>query len=295
MLPAMDYDAQTTSGAFGSLMDRLKSWLPGYGGPVVPVVRLSGAIGKLSRFHSGLTLSTATPLLRKAFSVKAAPAVAIVIDSPGGSPVQSHLIYKRIRSLAEEKQKTVIVFVEDVCASGGYMIACAGDEIVVDPASIVGSIGVVTAGFGFVDALRKLGVERRVYTSGESKVILDPFQPEKPEDVARLKAIQEEVHDHFIDIVRTRRGDVLSKEANIFSGEFWSGRTAVSLGLADRTGDLRAVLRDRYGEKVRMKLFSTERTFFGRRGVGIGSLAEAFAATLLAELDERALRERYRL
>ena len=137
--------------------------------------------------------------------------MALIINSPGGSPVQSHLIYKRIRTLADEKEKPVIVFVEDVCASGGYMIACAGDEIVVDPASIVGSIGVVTAGFGFVELMRKVGVERRVYTSGESKVILDPFQPEKPEDVARLKAIQEEVHDHFIEIVRTRRGEVLAE------------------------------------------------------------------------------------
>src|SRR5688500_1261273 len=200
MFPAMTYDSESTGGPFGPLVDRFKSWFPAYGAPVVPVVRLSGAIGKLSRFHSGLTLSTVTPLLRKALSVKAAPAVAIIVDSPGGSPVQSHLIYKRIRTLAGEKQKTVSVFVDDVCAAGGYMIACAGDEIVVDPASIVGSIGVVTAGFGFVEALRKMGIERRVYTSGESKVILDPFQPEKPEDIARLKAIQEEVHDHFIDI-----------------------------------------------------------------------------------------------
>jgi signal peptide peptidase SppA len=224
--------------------------------------------------------------------------VALIINSPGGSPVQSHLIYKRIRTLAEEKEKTVIVFVEDVCASGGYMIACAADEIVADPASIVGSIGVVSAGFGFVDLLRKVGVERRVYTSGEAKVILDPFQPEKPEDVARLKAIQEEVHDHFIEIVRTRRGEVLAKDRDqdIFSGQFWSGKTAVSLGLADRVGDLRSVLRERYGDKVRLKIFSTERSFFGPRGVGIGGAVGAgLAERLISELDERALWERYRL
>src|SRR5687768_2833179 len=217
----MDEKRQDGS-VFDFLSGAYRRIFPGAEAPVIPVVRLAGTIGKISRFQSGLTLTSAAPLLKKAFSVKTAPAVAIVIDSPGGSAVQSHLIYKRIRSLATEKEKTVLVFVEDVCASGGYMIACAGDEIIVDPASLVGSIGVVSAGFGFVEALRKLGVERRVYTSGESKVILDPFQPEKPEDIARLKAIQEEVHDHFIDIVRTRRGDVLSKEANIFSGEFWS-------------------------------------------------------------------------
>lgn len=275
----------------------IKRLFPGYGSPIVPVVRLSGTIGRISRFQSGLTLASVAPLLKKAFSIASAPAVAIVINSPGGSPVQSHLIYKRIRTLAEEKEKTVIAFAEDVCASGGYMIAIAADEIVVDPASIVGSIGVVTAGFGFVDLLRKVGVERRVYTSGHSKVILDPFQPEKPDDVARLKAIQEEVHDHFIEMVRTRRGDVLAKDrdVDIFSGQFWSGKTAVSLGLADRVGDLRAVLREKYGEKVRLKLFSTERTFFGQRsGVG-GAIGAALAERFMSEIDERELWERYRL
>ena len=278
-----------------NLPDGLKRLIPGTGAaaPVVPVVRLTGLIGKVTRFRSGLTLHSIERALKKAFSVKAAPAVVIVIDSPGGSPVQSHLIYKRIRALAAEKEKTVLVFVEDVCASGGYMIACAGDEIIVDPASIVGSIGVVSAGFGFVETLRKLGVERRVYTSGESKVILDPFQPEKPEDVARLKAIQEEIHDLFIDLVRSRRGDVLSADPDVFSGMFWSGKTAVSLGLADRTGDMRAVLREKYGEKVRLKPFSIERSIFGRRGIGIAGVGEAFADRVMSELDERAVRARF--
>ena len=277
----------------------LKRLFPGYGSPIIPVVRMSGTIGRISRFQAGMSLSGVAPLLKKAFDVRQAPAVALVISSPGGSPVQSHLIYKRIRSLAEEKEKTVIAFAEDVCASGGYMIALAADEIVVDPASIVGSIGVVSAGFGFVEFMRKVGVERRVYTSGDAKVILDPFQPEKPDDVARLKAIQEEVHDHFIEMVRTRRGEVLAKDrdAEIFSGQFWSGKTAVSLGLADRTGDLRAVLRERYGDNVRLKLFSTERTFFGQqRSVGLGgAIASGFAEKLIAELDEHHLWERYRL
>ena len=262
--------------------------------PLIPVVRLSGVIGQVSRFRSGLSLSAVAPHLKKAFSVKAAPAVALIIDSPGGSPVQSHLIYKRIRALAAEKEKRVIVFVEDVCASGGYMIACAGDEIVVDPASIVGSIGVVSAGFGFVEALRKLGVERRVYTAGESKVILDPFQPEKPEDVARLKIIQEEVHDHFIDIVRARRGDVLKDSGEVFSGMFWSGKTAVALGLADRTGDMREVLREKYGEKVRLKMIGGERNFLMRR---LGTLGAAFGSGLserfAEELEERVARARF--
>jgi ClpP class serine protease len=247
----------------------LKRLFPAYGAPVIPVVRLSGTIGRVSRFQSGMTLAAVAPLLRKAFSLKPAPAVALVVNSPGGSPVQSHFIYKRIRALAEEKEKTVIVFVEDVCASG------------------------------VVEAMRKVGVERRVYTSGDAKVILDPFQPEKEEDVARLKAIQEEVHDHFIEIVRTRRGEVLAKDRDddIFSGQFWSGKTAVSLGLADRAGDIRSVLRERYGEHVRLKLFSTERSFLGaKRGVGFGgAIGSAVAERLLADLDERALWERYRL
>ena len=282
-----------------TLYDRMKAMFPALDrkrAPMVPVVRLSGTIGRVMPYRPGLTLAAVAPILKKAFSMRS-PAVALIVDSPGGSPVQSHLIYKRIRALAVEKRKPVLVFVEDVCASGGYMIACAGDEIVVDPASIVGSIGVVTAGFGFVEAMRKIGVERRVYTSGESKVILDPFQPEKPDDVARLKAIQEEVHRHFIEIVRTRRGDVLAKDRpEIFSGEFWSGRTAVSLGLADRTGDLRAVLRERFGEKVRLKVLSPERGFFMRRSVGVGrALAAGVSEALFAEAEERALRERYRL
>lgn len=275
----------------------IKRLFPDYGSPIIPVVRLSGTIGRVSRFQSGLTLSVLAPLLKKAFAIKAAPAVALIINSPGGSPVQSHLIYKRIRALAEQHEKTVLAFAEDVCASGGYMIALAADEIVVDPASIVGSIGVVSAGFGFVELMQKIGVERRVYTSGDSKVILDPFQPEKPDDVARLKAIQEEVHDHFIEMVRTRRGEVLdrTRETDIFSGEFWSGKTAVSLGLADRVGDISAVLKERYGERVRLKLLSTEWSAFGRRlGVG-GAAGSAFAARLAAELDERRLWDRYRL
>lgn len=287
------------TGARRTIMQTLQSGLkrifPSYGAPIVPVVRLTGTIGRVSRFQPGLTISSVAPLLKKAFAIPSAPAVALIVNSPGGSPVQSHLIYKRIRDLAAEKDKPVIVFVEDVCASGGYMIACAGDEIIVDPSSIVGSIGVVSAGFGFVEAIHKIGVERRVYTAGESKVILDPFQPEKPEDVARLKAIQEELHDHFIELVRTRRGDALTKdsETDIFSGRFWSGTTAVTLGLADAIGDIRAVLRDRYGDKVRVKVFTTERSFFGRKGTG--SIGADFAEKLLAELDERALWERFRI
>jgi signal peptide peptidase SppA len=290
-----------------NLPDSLRALVPGLRSrisPPVPVVRLSGTIGRVGRLRTGITLGVAAPMLNRAFSVRAAPAVAIVVDSPGGSPVQSHLIYRRIRALAEEKEKRVIVFVEDVAASGGYMIACAGDEIIVDPSSIVGSIGVVTATFGFVEALNKIGVERRVYTAGESKVILDPFQPEKPEDVARLRAIQDEIHDLFIDIVRSRRGELLADHPDLFSGMFWSGKSAVSLGLADRTGDIRSVMRERYGDKVRLRLILPERGLFGWRPAGVGTrmtedfgsrIGAGLAETLLAEAEERALRARYGL
>jgi signal peptide peptidase SppA len=278
-----------------ALTDTLKRLLPGggKGSPLVPVVRLSGVIGKAGRLQTGMTMQSAAGPLAKAFGIKKAPAVAVVVDSPGGSPVQSHLIFKRIRALAEEKEKPVYVFVEDVAASGGYMVACAGDEIIVDPASIVGSIGVVSAGFGFVEAINKLGVERRVYTAGENKAILDPFKPEKKEDIERLKTLQEEVHDMFIDLVKSRRGDVLANDPDLFTGLFWSGERSVSLGLADRTGDLRGVLQEKFGEKVRMKVISVERTFFGRR-LGFGSgIAAGLAELIFGELDDRSMRARY--
>lgn len=278
-----------------NLTESLRRLLPGGSkdAPLIPVVRLTGVIGKASRFQTGLTMQGAAGALAKAFAMKRAPAVAIIIDSPGGSPVQSHLIFKRIRALAEEKEKPVLVFVEDLAASGGYMIACAGDEIVVDPASIVGSIGVISAGFGFVEAIGKIGVERRVYTAGENKMVLDPFQPEKKQDVERLKDLQEEVHEMFIDLVKSRRGDVLSDDPDLFTGLFWSGKRAVSLGLADRTGDLRSVLREKYGEKMRMKVISTEKGFLARRlGFGAG-LVRSLVEPVLGELDDRAMRARY--
>ena len=282
---------------FSSLFEKIGRLLPGgdKDAPTIPVVRLSGIIGKASRLQTGMTMETTAAALAKAFSYKKAPAIAILVDSPGGSPVQSHLIFKRIRALATEKEKTVLVFVEDLAASGGYMIACAGDEIVVDPSSIVGSIGVVSAGFGFVDAIKKLGVERRVYTAGENKVTLDPFQPEKKDDVERLKVLQEEVHDMFTDLVKSRRGDVLSDDPELFTGRFWSGKRAVSLGLADRTGDLRSVLQEKYGEKMRMKVISTDKGFFGRRLGFSAAIAEHFAGALLGEIDDRVMRARYGL
>jgi serine protease SohB len=240
---------------------------------VVPVVRLSGVVGIATPLRGALSIGAVAKTLERAFAVRNAKAVALAINSPGGSAVQSHLIFRRIRDLAEEKQIPVIAFVEDVAASGGYMIACAADEIVCDPSSIVGSIGVIGASFGFPDAMKRLGIERRVYTAGESKSMLDPFLPEKDEDVQRLKAIQQDIHDLFIDLVRSRRGDRLSgPEKTMFSGEYWVAKTAKDFGLIDQLGDLRSVLRQRFGEKVAMPLIAAERTLFGRRLPGVADM-----------------------
>jgi serine protease SohB len=231
-----------------------------------------------------------------------ARAVALLINSPGGSPVQSHLIFRRIRQLAEEKGLRVIAFVEDVGASGGYMIACAADEIVCDMSSMVGSIGVVGGTFGFDKLMEKVGVERRLYTSGERKAMLDPFLPEKPEDVKRLKQIQNEIHEAFIGLVKERRGPKLAgPEKTLFSGEYWTGSTAIELGIADAIGDLRSFLRERYGEEVLMPLVAPEKGFFAKRLRGAGSELDLFARhpgwaeDVVSALEARALWSRFGL
>ncbi|HEX3859635.1 MAG TPA: S49 family peptidase [Pseudolabrys sp.] len=267
---------------------------------VVPVVRLSGAIGVATPLRPGLMLATVSRSLERAFSTRNARAVALAINSPGGSPAQSHLIYQRIRQLAEEKKIPVLAFIEDVGASGGYMLACAADEIVCDPFSIVGSIGVVGASFGFPKLMEKLGVERRVYTAGERKVMLDPFQPEKPDDLKRIKAIQKDIHEHFIALVKARRGAKLTGTDKIlFSGEFWTAQAAIELGLADRVGDLRSSLRERYGEKVRTPLVEPKRGLLTRWLPGNSAIAAlarpGLGDDLLSTLESRALWSRYGL
>ena len=273
---------------------------------VIPTVRLSGAIMANQGMRPTLSIATAAGRLKKAFSVKDAPAVAIVINSPGGSPVQANLIYKRIRALAEENDKKVIVAVEDVAASGGYMIALAGDEIIADPSSIVGSIGVISAGFGFVNLIEKLGVERRVYTAGENKTILDPFKPEKKADIQYLRSIQDEIHDTFVDMVKERRGDVITgDEKEVFSGRFWTAPTGQSLGLVDRIGDIRSIVKERYGEKAQLKVIGAGGGFLKRsppQGVSIpnmssdlSSIGAGFADHMVTHAEERALWARYGL
>jgi signal peptide peptidase SppA len=255
--------------------------------PRVNVVRLHGAIGMSQPLRTSLTAKDVGPLLEKAFT-KNIKAVALSINSPGGSPVQSALIHARIRSLAEEFKIPVYVFCEDVAASGGYWLACAGDEIYADESSIVGSIGVISAGFGFVEAIGKLGVERRVHTSGENKSILDPFQPQKQEDVDRLLALQKDIHQAFKALVRSRReGKLKGEESEMFSGAFWAGRQAVELGLIDGIGHLHEVLKQKFGDKLVLKNIVASQGW-GLKRLGFGTIAELPAAAI-ETLETRAL------
>ena len=294
--------ARTQPSTLARLLESLRWLLPARFRadiPVVPVVRLSGVIGVTTPLRPGLMLSTVARSLERAFGMRRARAVALIVNSPGGSPAQSHLIMRRIRQLAEEKKIPVLAFIEDVGASGGYMLACAADEIICDQYSLVGSIGVVGGSFGFPKLMDKLGIERRLYTSGERKAMLDPFLPEKPDDVKRLKAIQKEIHEHFIALVKERRGDRLKgADRLLFSGEFWTAPKAIELGLADALGDLRSTLRARYGDKVRTPLIAAERGLFGRKqpGVMLGqALADRPGLTdeALSTLEARALWSRY--
>ncbi|MDH6259851.1 S49 family peptidase [Bradyrhizobium sp. BR13661] len=284
------------------LADKLMQYLPARfrpGTAVVPVVRLSGVIGAVTPLRPGMSLAGVARVLERAFSMRNAKAVALVINSPGGSPVQSRQIYLRIKQLAAEKKLPVLVFVEDVAASGGYMIACAGDEIFCDPSSILGSIGVVGGSFGFQEAIKRLGIERRLYTAGAHKAMLDPFLPENPEDVAKLKALQREIHQIFIALVKESRGTRLKgADDTLFTGEYWAGETSIALGLADGIGDLRSTLRARYGEKVLTPVIAQPTGLLsgllGRKTPGAGQLSamESMAGLpdeLISAVETRAI------
>lgn len=273
--------AITDSGGLSGWLKRLF----GRGGPVIPVVRLQGVIAAGQR-PGRLNIAGVGPLLQRAFAIKSAPVVAIVVNSPGGSPVQSRLISKRIRDLAGEHKKKVLVFIEDAAASGGYFIAVAGDEVIADPSSIVGSIGVIFAGFGFVEAIGKLGIERRVHTAGKSKSTLDPFLPEKKSDVDRIIQLELDVHRVFIDWVKLRRGDKLKgTDDELFTGEYWSGLRGLGLGLVDAIGDLHQVLRERYGKHVSLKLIEPKRGFISLPSLGFSTLTR----DAVAALEDRAM------
>ena len=263
----------------------------------IPTLRLSGIIGQAGMFRSGFTLNTLNKLIEKLFSDKKSPVVALIINSPGGSPTQSSLIAERIISKSKEKKKKVLAFVEDVAASGGYWLACAADEIFVDQNSVVGSIGVISPGFGFVELIKKIGVERRVYTSGKSKSFLDPFKVEKKEDIDKLKTIQEQIHENFISYVKNRRGLKLkeNQQNEIFSGLFWVGQKAIDLGLADEMGSIYEIINKRFGKKAKIKIIDQKKSFIQRR------LSSSFPDSIIdtdkviEKLEEKALWSRYGL
>ena len=241
----------------------------GQGRPLISVIRLNGVISS-GTARSGLSINSLSKNFDQAFKQKGLKAVVLDINSPGGSPVQSSLIYKYIRRLSNEKKIPVISFVQDVAASGGYWLACTGDEIFADSNSIIGSIGVISGGFGFKELIKKIGIERRMYTSGEQKSFLDPFLAEKQSDVDHLKSLQEEIHLEFKNLVRDRRKNKLSKEENkLFTGKFWTGNKALELGLIDGIGDINTVMKSRYGEKVRFRIFDSDKSWI-RRKFGLG-------------------------
>jgi len=257
-------------------------------------IRLSGVIGNVGRFQQGLSYASHHEIIEKAFSLKKIKAVAITINSPGGSPVQSHLLYSLIRKLADEKKVKVITFAEDVAASGGYMLACAGDEIYANPSSIIGSIGVIYSGFGFQELIKKIGVERRVHTAGKSKSILDPFVDEKPEDIQKLKAIQEDLHKEFIDLVKQSRKEKIQSQSDehLFTGEFWSGRKAKDLGLVDGIGNAFQVLQDQFGKDLKIKKFEKAEGWLKKR---LSSSVSSATSAALNEMETRSFWNKFGL
>ena len=253
----------------------------------IPTLRLSGIIGQAGFMRSGLNISSLDKLIDKLFSDKKSPAVALIINSPGGSPTKTSLIAEKIIKKKKEKNKKVIAFVEDVAASGGYWLACSADEIYIDINSILGSIGVISPGFGFVELIKKIGIERRVYTSGKSKSFLDPFKEEKTEDISRLKDIQEQIHENFIAYVMKRRKSKIKEENfdEVFSGLFWVGKKAIDLGLADGIGSIYDIVNQKFGDKVKLKFIDQKKSFIQRKLSS--SLIDS--DTLIQKIEEKAM------
>ena len=261
---------------------------------IVPHIRLAGVIGSAGRFKQGIDFSGQQEIIKKAFSYKKAKCIAVSINSPGGSPVQSHLIHDYIKQLAKKNKKKVIVFAEDVAASGGYLIACAGDEIYANSSSIVGSIGVISASFGFQDAIKKIGVQRRVYTAGKNKSTLDPFKEEKDEDIERIKKLQLELHSDFIEVVKKSRGQKLKdpEKNNTFTGEFWSGSASMKLGLIDGIGNAEQILREKFGEDIVIKKLEKQKSFIAKK---LSSSIDNQVDNIASVIEERALWQKFGL
>ena len=261
---------------------------------IIPHIRLSGIIGNAGRLNKGMDLAGQQDILKKAFSIRKVKHVAISINSPGGSPVQSHLIYSYIRQLAEKKKIKVLIFAEDVAASGGYLISCAGDEIYANSSSIIGSIGVISASFGFKELIKKIGIDRRIYTAGKNKSTLDPFVDEKEEDIKKLKDIQLELHSDFIKVVETSRGMKLKdpEKNNIFTGEFWTGASALKLGLIDGIGNADQILKEKFGEEVIIKKFEKQKSWLGRK---LSASVEGQLSNILNSIEEKSLWQKFGL
>jgi len=261
---------------------------------IIPHVRLIGVIGNAGRFSKGMDLAGQQDILKKAFSIKKVKHVAISINSPGGSPVQSHLIYSYIRQLADKKKIKVLIFAEDVAASGGYLISCAGDEIYANSSSIIGSIGVISASFGFKELIKKMGIDRRIYTAGKNKSTLDPFVDEKEEDIKRLKSIQLELHADFIKVVETSRGKKLKdpEKNNIFTGEFWTGASALKLGLIDGIGNADQVLKEKFGEEAVIKKFEKQKGWLERK---LSASVEGQLSNTLNSIEEKSVWQKFGL
>ena len=259
---------------------------------IIPHIRLSGIIGAVGKFKQGIDFVGQQEIIQKAFSIKKAKVVAVSINSPGGSPVQSHLIYSYIKKLAKKKNKKVFVFAEDVAASGGYLIACAGDEIYANSSSIIGSIGVIYSAFGLQELIKKIGVQRRIYTAGKNKSTLDPFVEEKKEDIDRLKKIQLELHADFIKVVEESRSSKLKKDGNpeLFTGEFWSGSTAKKLGLIDGIGNADDILSERFGEDIIIKKFEKPKSWLNKK---LSGTSESQIENLLNILEEKTIWQKY--
>ncbi len=285
-IPMMDMTSWIEHPVIGKFLKR---------GPKIPVIRLSGVIADTVTKRGGLSYERTKRIIEKAFALGKAPAVAVVINSPGGTPAQSQLIASLIRQLADEKEITVYAFVEDVAASGGYWLACAADHIYVQETSIVGSIGVISTSFGLEDFIDRHGIKRRLYTSGREKSMLDPFVAEKPADVARLKEIQMQIHAHFITWVKERRGGKLEgTDEELFEGRFWTGSAALEMGIADEIGDVRSVMREKYGDDIRLIDFSPDKKFqFLPRLPGVKT--ETLVDDVIAGVEDRALWGRFGL
>ncbi|WP_121543595.1 S49 family peptidase [Candidatus Rickettsia colombianensi] len=278
-----------------SKLDQLVASVFGDSKEVIAVLRLSGVIGKVSTMQSGLTLESLNELIEKAFKIKKLKALCLIINSPGGSPVQSELIAKRIRDLAKENKIKIYSFIEDMAASGGYWLACSGDRIYASYSSVIGSIGVVSSGFGFHEAINKLGIERRVYTEGKNKAILDPFKPINKDDLKIIKDLQKQVYEHFIEYVKTRRvGKLTQQDEILFNGEFWAGQTALDYGLIDGIGDMYSVMKEKFGDNIKFQYLCAKQPWLKKKlGMSSKILADHFANSLIDAVENKIINDKF--